>query len=116
MKNNIKKLREEYNLTQKDIGELLSKSQQSISRLEKGQRDIDIYELCILADHFNVSTDYILGRTKNKNTPDVASAFETILIENYSTLKELRNLNLTEKAIVTSIIANCVNLIKLNKK
>ena len=114
MKNNIKKLREEYNLTQKDIGELLSKSQQSISRLEKGQRDIDIYELCILADHFNVSTDYILGRTKNKNTPDVASAFETILIENYSTLKELRNLNLTEKAIVTSIIANCVNLIKLN--
>ena len=42
MKNNIKKLREEYNLTQKDIGELLSKSQQSISRLEKGQRDIDI--------------------------------------------------------------------------
>lgn len=116
MKNNIKKLREEHNLTQKDIGELLSKSQQSISRLEKGQRDIDIYELCMLADYFEVSTDYILDRTKNKNTPDVASAFETILIENYSTLKESRNLNLTEKAIVTSIIANCVNLIKLNKK
>lgn len=79
-------------------------------------REIEIYELCTLADYFNVSTDYILGRTENKATPDTTSAFESLLVENYSSLKELRNLNLDEKAIVTSIIANCVNLINLKNK
>lgn len=69
-----------------------------------------------LADYFNVSTDYILGRTENKATPDTTSAFESLLVENYSSLTELRNLNLDEKAIVTSIIANCVNLINLKNK
>ena len=77
---------------------------------------IEIYELCTLADYFNVSTDYILGRTENKATPDTTSAFESLLVENYSSLTELRNLNLDEKAIVTSIIANCVNLINLKNK
>ena len=79
-------------------------------------REIEIYELCTLADYFNVSTDYILGRTENKATPDTTCAFESLLVENYSSLKELRNLNLDEKAIVTSIIANCVNLINLKNK
>ena len=79
-------------------------------------RKIEIYELCTLADYFNVSTDYILGRTENKPTPDTTSAFESLLVENYSSLKELQNLNLDEKAIVTSIIANCVNLINLKNK
>jgi len=79
-------------------------------------REIEIYELCTLADYFNVSTDYILGRTENKATPDTTCAFESLLVENYSSLKELRNLNLDEKAIATSIIANCVNLINLKNK
>lgn len=35
MKNNIKKLRIEHKLKQEDIGEIISKSQQSVSRLEK---------------------------------------------------------------------------------
>ena len=79
-------------------------------------REIEIFELCTLADYFNVSTGYILGRTENKATPDTTSAFESLLVENYSSLKELRNLNLGEKTIVTSIIANCVNLINLKNK
>lgn len=79
-------------------------------------REIEIYELCTLADYFNVSTNYTLGRTENKATPDTTSAFESLLVENYSSLKELRNLNLDEKAIVTRIIANCVNLINLKNK
>lgn len=73
-------------------------------------REIEIYELCTLADYFNVSTNYTLGRTENKATPDTTSAFESLLVES------LRNLNLDEKAIVTSIIANCVNLINLKNK
>ena len=51
MKNNIKKLRIEHKLKQEDIGEIISKSQQSVSRLEKEKRDIEIYELCTLADY-----------------------------------------------------------------
>lgn len=79
-------------------------------------REIEIYELCTLADYFNVSTNYTLGRTENKAIPDTTSAFESLLVENYSSLKELRNINLDEKAIVTTILANCVNLINLKNK
>ena len=79
-------------------------------------REIEIYELCTLADYFNVSTNYTLGRTENKATPDTTSALESLLVENYSSLKELRNINLDEKAIVTTILANCVNLINLKNK
>jgi hypothetical protein len=62
-------------------------------------RKIEIYKLCTLADYFNVSADYILGRTENKATPDTTSTFESLLVENYSSLKELRNLNLDEKQL-----------------
>ncbi len=46
---------------------------------------------------FNVSTDYILGRTENKATPDTTSAFESLLVENYSSLTELMKFKFRQK-------------------
>lgn len=61
----IRDLREDNDLTQKDIAKLLFITQQQYSLYEKGYRDIPTTLIIILADYYNTSTDYILGRTDN---------------------------------------------------
>ncbi len=78
MKNNIRKLRLSHNLTEQELGELIGKSQQSVSRLENGKRKIKIHELHILADYFNVSTDYLLART------DIV--YDSFILDDYTDL------------------------------
>ncbi|MBQ9894970.1 MAG: helix-turn-helix domain-containing protein [Ruminococcus sp.] len=62
----LKDLREDMDLQQSDIAKLLKTTQPQYSRYETGERDLPIRHLVTLADYYNVSTDYILGRTNNK--------------------------------------------------
>ncbi len=64
----LRDLREDKDLRQKDIAELLGISQTVYSRYESGYQTIPIPHLLILAEFYNTSTDYILGRT-NVITP-----------------------------------------------
>lgn len=61
----IRDLREDRDLTQKRMGEILSCSQRVYSNYERGELDIPTEILIKLADYYNVSVDYILGRTDN---------------------------------------------------
>lgn len=61
----IKDLREDHDLKQKDIAQLLKITQQQYSLYEKGIRTIPIEFLIILANYYNVSLDYITGLTDN---------------------------------------------------
>ena len=63
----IRNLREDRDLTQQDLAELLHCSQACYSNYEIGKRDIPTEVLNTLADFYNTSTDYLLGRTKEKN-------------------------------------------------
>lgn len=67
---NIRALREDSDLTQKQVAALLHCSQQVYSNYELGQRDIPTDILIKLADFYNVSTDYLLGRTDNPKMAD----------------------------------------------
>lgn len=67
----IKALRNERNLLQKDLAEKLNLSQQTISLYESEKRQPDYQILQSIADFFNVSVDYLLGRTDN--TKDLSS-------------------------------------------
>ena len=62
----IRDVREDKNLTQKQLGKLLNCTQQTYARYESGEITIDIYNLMKLADFYNTSTDYLLGRTDIK--------------------------------------------------
>ena len=64
--NRIKDLREDRDLLQKDVAKYLNITQQQYSRYELGINEISITLLNILADYYNTSTDYILGRTNIK--------------------------------------------------
>ena len=61
----IRNLREDKDLTQTDMGKILSCSQRVYSNYERGDIDIPTTTLCKIADYHNVSVDYLLGRTNN---------------------------------------------------
>ena len=65
MYKNIRALREDHDMTQKQLSELLHCSQQVYSNYELGQRDIPTDVLIKLSEIYGVSTDYILGLTDN---------------------------------------------------
>ncbi len=62
----IRDLREDKDLTQARMGDILSCSQRVYSNYERGELDIPTEILIKLADFHGVSTDYILGRTDKK--------------------------------------------------
>lgn len=61
----IRDLREDKDLTQKDMARALNCSQQVYSNYELGQRDIPTDILIKLSQFYNVSVDYILGLSDN---------------------------------------------------
>ena len=66
----LKDLREDKDLTQDEVAKIIKTTQQQYSKYELGIRLIPIDKLCILADYYNTSLDYILGRTNiNKIYP-----------------------------------------------
>lgn len=62
----LKDLREDCDLRQVDIANFLGIKQTVYSRYERGYQNIPLEHLLKLADYYKVSTDYILGRTNNK--------------------------------------------------
>ncbi|MDE6470518.1 MAG: helix-turn-helix domain-containing protein [Eubacterium sp.] len=61
----LKDLREDNNFTQTQIAEYLHVKQSTYSQYETGSRDISVNAIDKLSDFYNVSIEYILGRTNN---------------------------------------------------
>ncbi len=66
----ISSLRQELKLTQKELAEKFNISSSSIGMFEQNRRSPDSELLNRFADFFNVSVDYLLGRTDIKNSND----------------------------------------------
>ncbi|MCI6837764.1 MAG: helix-turn-helix domain-containing protein [Clostridiales bacterium] len=59
----LRDLREDHDKTQAQIASVLGTSQTMYARYERGANELPIRHLLTLAEYYNVSTDYILGRT-----------------------------------------------------
>lgn len=59
----LRDLREDHDLAQKQVASLLGIDQRVYSNYELGKRTLPLTHLVTLADHYRVSTDYLLGRT-----------------------------------------------------
>ncbi|MBX6333744.1 helix-turn-helix domain-containing protein [Candidatus Saccharibacteria bacterium] len=85
--NRLRALREKRKLTQKELAEKLNIPNQNISNYERDFRQPDYETLQTLADFFDVTTDYLLGRSSNlpqltkKDEKDIAKKMESILEE-----------------------------------
>ena len=67
--NRLRDLREDNNLTQTQVANLLHIKQTVYSRYERGVQDIPVRHLLVLADYYRTSTDFLLGRTNNPAPP-----------------------------------------------
>lgn len=59
----LKDLREDNDLTQKQVGEIIKTSQKQYSRWETGEREIPFHNIIKLAQFYDVTIDYIAGIT-----------------------------------------------------
>ena len=64
----IRDLREDADLTQAQVGKAINVPQRTYAYYESGQRMIPPQVLCALADFYQVSVDYLLGRTDKKQS------------------------------------------------
>ena len=64
--NRIRDLREDADLSQKALAKLLGVHQTTYSDYELGRLNVPVSALHILADHYGVSVDYLLGRTEER--------------------------------------------------
>ena len=62
----IRDLREDADLTQRQVGEAINVPQRTYAYYESGQRMLPPQVLCALADFYHVSVDYPLGRTEKR--------------------------------------------------
>ena len=101
--NRIKQLREEFKISQNDLGKKLYKTQQQISLYEKGINELDIEGYIILSNLFNCSIEYIAGKSDTRIVDSVKLSDIDIALAN-----EIKVLNDTNKQIAKHIIESLV--------
>lgn len=89
---NLKILRQEHGISQQRLADAIGVSQQSINQYENHSVEPDISILTRLADHFNTSIDFIVGRTNIRRPIEHTEAFhlnrdESDVITQYRALK-----------------------------
>lgn len=71
----LQDLREDSDLTQRQLSEILHLSSRAYGHYETGARDVPVEVMIRVADYYNTSLDYLLDRTKDKEKyPDPGSA------------------------------------------
>lgn len=81
--NRLKELRKQHKLTQKQLADILFLDQTSISYWENGKTKPDFENQQLLADYFNVTIDYLLGREEKPVTKrDEPNIRENVVIFN----------------------------------
>lgn len=59
----LREIREDRDLTQKQIAKVIQKSQQGYSHIENGRAELKIEDLILLCDFYQLSADYVIRRT-----------------------------------------------------
>jgi len=93
MLSNLKSLRQEFGISQQRLADAVNVSQQSINQYENHKIEPDIAVLSRLADYFNTSIDYIVGRTNIRRRIEHTEPFhlnegEAEMLLQYRALKE----------------------------
>ena len=86
----LRDLKEDRDLKQSSIAEVINVSENQYGRYERGENDIPLEKALILANFYNVSLDYITGRTNDKkgfNKSDLPES-EVNLLKKFRSLSE----------------------------
>lgn len=100
---NLKLLRKEYGISQQLLADTLGISQQSVNQYENREIEPDISTLSQMAEYFETSIDYIVGRTDirrkiERTLPYYLNEDEETVVKNY------RALNVKKRQCVVHVI------------
>ena len=104
----IKNTREDMDILQQELANTIGINVSVLSRIENGTRPVRDDELIKIADCFNVSTDYLMGRTKytdkDSNPPSGQPSARELSPEEESLLHAYRNATDRDKSIVDAVL------------
>ena len=100
----LKELRKSAHLSQKSLGNLLGISQQVISRIERDSSTMTREHLELYADFFNVTSDYILGRSKAKRNLEEQRVLLDKLQEKHNLIQVFDTLKQDHQEIVWDLM------------
>lgn len=106
----LKDIREDNDLKQSDIAEILKTTQSNYSRWENGTELIPLKKLAIFCDYFDISMDYIIGLTRNNkgngkhniNPDTIGENLKTLRKKNNITQKDLAKLLNTSQSTISA--------------
>ncbi len=99
----IKDLRKERGATQKELAQALSITVSTLSHWECDYQEPSFKDLAMLANYFDVSTDYLLGITEDDSAPRLLTPVQSALpLDETELLKNYRALSYTGKARVSA--------------
>lgn len=118
----LKELRKSRKLLQKDLARYLQIAESTYSYWEQGKFEPDTETLKKLADYFDVSVDYLLGRAENKETATTENLFkikkapESLSEDEQELLKQYNGLDSHSKAALLELAKNLnINKSNINK-
>lgn len=95
----LRDLKEDKDLKQSNVAKIIKVSENQYGRYERGENDIPLEKALILADFYNVSLDYLAGRTNDKkgfNKSDLPNS-EIELLKKYRSLSKERQIRVLER-------------------
>lgn len=97
----IRELRQEFDMTQEELGKKIGQTKSNISKYERGELQPSIETLGLLSDIFGVSIDYLVGKTNVRNLKDMdclIQQFDNLSKESKDELKKyIHLLNLKDQ-------------------
>jgi len=100
---NLKRLREEKGVSQQKVADAIGTNQQSIHRYENGDYEPDIQTMFKLADYFETSIDYIVGRTDIRRKIEPVEDF-ALSRDEAELISEVRGLTLEYRRCLASMV------------
>ena len=96
---NLKKIRNENGISQQQLADVIMVSQQSVNKYENHGVEPDIETLIKIADYFNITIDYLVGRNEAAET-----AVSDISFKERELIKKIRNLKPQQRECVLKVV------------
>lgn len=107
----LKSIRKTVLKTQSQTAIAIGVTQQTYNGYETGRREPDLKTLCNIADYFNVSLDYLLGRTDEKES--APADWQGLTKEEHDFITILRTLSSDERKLVLAYMGGMHDLLSL---
>lgn len=104
---NLRELRQSKGVSQQKIADAIHVSQQSVNKYENHNIEPDINTLIKIADYFNVSVDYLIGRTEIQQQADALTLSDLSCTEEQM-IKKFRLLSDKQKEFVVNMVESYI--------